>query len=104
MTGGAGHLWALKLRMPRGSLFKHHSFPSGIIHCGIRWHLRFPLSYQDVVDLLAEREINVDRLTVYRWVQEFGPEITKRTEKNLRRATVGWHVYGTAPCLPETQK
>ena len=54
--------------------------------------LRFPLSYQDVVDLLAERGINVDRSTVYRWVVKFGPELTKRTEKHLRRASVDWHV------------
>ncbi|SDX95744.1 hypothetical protein SAMN05444358_12011 [Ruegeria halocynthiae] len=41
----------------------------------------YPLSYRDVVDLLSERGISVDRSTVYRWVTKFGPEITKRTEK-----------------------
>lgn len=34
----------------------------------------------------------VDRSTVYRWVQKFGPELTNRTEKYLRRASVNWHV------------
>nr|WP_255006455.1 DDE-type integrase/transposase/recombinase [Roseovarius sp. M141] len=28
----------------------------------------------------------------YRWVQKFGPELTKRTEKHLRRASLDWHV------------
>ncbi|MEP3035408.1 MAG: IS6 family transposase [Pseudoruegeria sp.] len=53
------------------------------------------LSYQDVVDLRAERSITVDRSTVYRWVQKFGPELTKRTEKYLRCARLDWHVDET---------
>lgn len=28
-------------------------------------------------------------------VQKFGPELTKRTEKNLRRASLTWHVDKT---------
>ena len=40
--------------------------------------------------LLAERGV-----TVNRWVQEFGPELTKRTERHLRRASVNWHVDET---------
>jgi len=77
------------------SQFEHHRFPHAVMLCAVRWYLRFPLSYQDVVDLLAERGINVDRSTVYRWVIKFGPEITKRTEKHLRRASVDWHVDET---------
>ncbi len=65
--------------MPRQSPFKHHRFPRDMILCAVRWYLRYPLSYQDVVDLLAERGVTVDRSTVYRWVQKFGPELTKRT-------------------------
>lgn len=81
--------------MPRRSAFKHHRFPRGVILCAVRWYLRFPLSFQDVVDLLAERGICVDRSTVYRWVIKFGPEITRRTERHLRRAVVDWHVDET---------
>ena len=43
--------------MPPMSPFKHHRFPRGIILCAVRWYLRYPLSYQDVVDLLAERDV-----------------------------------------------
>lgn len=81
--------------MARESPFKHHRFPRYLILCAVRWYLRFPLSYQDVVDLLAERSVEVDRSTVFRWVQKFGPEVTKRTEKYLRRASVDWHVDET---------
>ncbi|WP_424991256.1 IS6 family transposase [Fluviibacterium sp. S390] len=81
--------------MPRMSPFKHHRFPREIILCAVRWYLRFPLSYQDVVDLLTGRGITIDRSTVYRWVQKFGPELIRRTEKQLRRASIDWHVDET---------
>ncbi|WP_282121158.1 IS6 family transposase [Ruegeria atlantica] len=81
--------------MSRKSPFKHLRFPRKIILCAVRWYLRFPLSYQDVVDLLAERGVDVDRSTVFRWVQKFGPDLAKRTEKHLRRASVDWHVDKT---------
>ncbi len=39
----------------------------------VRWYLRFGLSYRDVKELLAERGITVDHVTVFRWVQRFTP-------------------------------
>jgi IS6 family transposase len=39
----------------------------------VRWYLRYGLSYRDVEELLAERGIAVDHVTIYRWVQRFTP-------------------------------
>ena len=39
----------------------------------VRWYLRYGLSYRDVEELLAERGIEVDHVTIYRWVQRFTP-------------------------------
>jgi transposase, IS6 family len=39
----------------------------------VRWYLRCGLSYRDVEELLAERGVEVDHVTVYRWVQRFTP-------------------------------
>ncbi len=39
----------------------------------MRWYLRYGLSYRDVEELLAERGIQVDHVTIYRWVQRFTP-------------------------------
>jgi hypothetical protein len=44
-----------------------------MIVLAVRWYLRFRLSYHDVEELLAERGIEVDHVTVYRWVQRFTP-------------------------------
>jgi transposase, IS6 family len=48
-------------------------FPPDVIVLAVRWYLRFGLSYRDVEELLAERGIEVDHTTVYRWVQRFTP-------------------------------
>jgi transposase, IS6 family len=37
----------------------------------VRWYLRFGLSYRDVEELLAEGGVEVDHVSVYRWVQRF---------------------------------
>jgi transposase, IS6 family len=38
-----------------------------VIVLAVRWYLRFGLSYRDVEELLAERGIEADHVTVYRW-------------------------------------
>ena len=39
----------------------------------VRWYLRYGLSYRDLEELLAERGVEVDHVTLYRWVQRFTP-------------------------------
>jgi transposase-like protein len=46
-------------------------FPPDVIVLAVRWYLRFGLSYRDVEELLTERGVEVDHVTVYRWVQRF---------------------------------
>jgi transposase-like protein len=53
--------------------FAGFCFPPDVIVLAVRWYLRFGLSYRDVEELLAERGIEVDHVTVYRWVQRFTP-------------------------------
>ena len=55
------------------SAFVGFRFPSEIIVLALRWYLRYGLSYRDVEELLAERGIEVDHVTVYRGVQRFTP-------------------------------
>jgi IS6 family transposase len=68
--------WHMKTRRPRPpviapSAFAGFCFPPEVIVLAARWYLRFALSYRDVEELLAERGIEVDHVTVYRWVQRF---------------------------------
>jgi IS6 family transposase len=58
--------------IPR-SAFAGFCFPPEVIVLAVRWYLRFALSYRDVEELLTERGIQVDHVTIYRWVQRFTP-------------------------------
>ena len=49
-----------------------------MIAVAVRWYLRYGLSYRDVEELLAERGVTVDHVTIYRWVQRFTPEFIER--------------------------
>ena len=64
---------AVKMVIER-SAFAGFRFPPEIITVAVRWYLRYGLSYRDVEELLAERGVTVDHVTVYRWVQRFTPE------------------------------
>ena len=56
--------------------FAGYRFPPDLILLAVRWYLRYGLSYRDVQELLAERGVDVDHVTIYRWVQRFTPLVT----------------------------
>lgn len=56
------------------SVFAGFRFPLEVISVAVRWYLRYGLSYRDVEELLAERGVTVDHVSVYQWVQRFTTE------------------------------
>jgi transposase-like protein len=59
--------------LPPKSAFAGYRCPAEVIVVAIRWYLRYNLSYRDVEELLLERGIEVDHVTIYRWTQQFTP-------------------------------
>jgi len=52
-------------------LFKWRQFEPEVILQAVAWYLRFFLSYRDVEELLADRGLHADHVTVWRWVQRY---------------------------------
>jgi transposase-like protein len=46
--------------------FTGFRFPPDVIVLAVRWYLRYGLSYRDVEELLAERGVDVDHVTIFR--------------------------------------
>ena len=57
--------------------------------------LRFSLSYRDVEELLAERGLRADHVTVWRWVQRYAPEVERRLRRDLKPTNDSWQVDET---------
>jgi transposase-like protein len=80
---------------PYRSAFAGFRFPPEVIVLAVRWYLRFGLSYRDVEELLAERGIEVDHVTVHRWVQRFAPLLADAARFGRHRVGDRWHVDET---------
>ena len=76
-------------------LFKWRQFEPEVILLAAGWYLRFSLSYRDVEELLAERGLHADHVTVWRWVQRYAPEIQRRLRSRLRPTNDSWRVDET---------
>ena len=77
------------------SVFAGFRFPREVISVAVRWYLRYGLSYRDVEELLAERDVTVDHVTVYRWVQRFTPEFTEAARPGRHAPGDRWFVDET---------
>jgi IS6 family transposase len=76
--------------------FKWRHFHSEIILLCVRWYLRYALSYRDLEEMMLERGLSVDHTTIYRWVQEYAPEIEKRCRPHLKACNDSWKVDETS--------
>src|SRR3546814_10936607 len=65
--------------------FKWRHFQGDVILWAVRWYCRYPISYRDLEEMLAERGISVDHTTIYRWVPCYAPELEKRLRWFWRR-------------------
>ena len=68
------------------------AIPTGGHSAAVGWYLRFSLSYRDVEELLAERGLLVDHVTVWRWVQRYAPEMERRLRSKLKPTNDSWRV------------
>ena len=80
---------------PPRSSFTGFRFPLKVILLAVRWYLRYSLSYRDVENLLAERGIVADHVTIYRWVQRFTLELIDAARPSRHVAGDRWFVDET---------
>jgi transposase-like protein len=61
----------------------------------VRWYLRFGLSYRDVEELLSERGVEADHVTVYRWVLRLAPLLAEAARPCRHAVGDRWQVDET---------
>jgi IS6 family transposase len=76
------------------SAFTGFRFPPDVILLAVRWYLRYAVSYRDLGSC-SERGIEVDHVTLFRWVQRFTPELIDAARPNRHAVGDWWFVYET---------
>jgi transposase-like protein len=79
----------------RPVLFRGRHFEDVIILLCVRWYLRYSLSYRDLEEIMAERNLTVDHVTIWRWVQRYAPILNQRVRRELRRPNRSWRIDET---------
>ncbi len=77
------------------SPFRWRHFAPETILMVVRWYLRYSLSLRDVEELLAERGLEVDHTTIWRWVQRYAPELEQRLRSHRQPTNDSWRVDET---------
>ena len=83
------------MQRKRPALFRGRHFEDQIIVLCVRWYLRYSLSYRDLEEMMAERNLGVDHSTIARWVLRYGGELNKRIRRELRHPNRSWRVDET---------
>src|SRR4026209_1128716 len=79
----------------RPALFRGRHFEDVIIILCVRWYLRYSLSYRDLEEMMLERGLSVDHVTIWRWVQRYAHILNRRIRRELRRPNRSWRVDET---------
>ncbi len=72
--------------------YSRHRFPSSIIQHAVWLYFRFPLSFRDVEDMLAERGIDVSYESVRRWSVKFGLAYAYKLRRSRSRPDARWYL------------
>ena len=76
-------------------VFKRRRFPAEIILLCVRWYCKYAISYRDMSEMMQEGGIDVDHMTVFRWVERYAPEIEKRASWYQGLRSDSWRVDET---------
>jgi hypothetical protein len=75
--------------------FKGRQYSGEVILTAVRWYLRYPLAYEHVAELLAERGLAVDASCMWRWVRAYAAELNKRCRPHLKATNKSYRVDET---------
>jgi hypothetical protein len=80
------------MRRDRPALFKGRHFEPEIIILCVRRSLRYALNLRNLEEIMAERSVHVDHVTIWRWIQRYAPELSRRCRPELGRTNGSWRV------------
>lgn len=77
------------------SIIKWKHFQSDIILLCVRWYLKYPLSYRNLGEMMAERGLSITHTTIMRWVSQYSPILDQQVRKHLNKTNASWRMDET---------
>jgi putative transposase len=75
--------------------FKGVHYPKSVILHAVFFYVRYAVSYRDLEEIMAEREVQVDHATLNRWVVKFAPQIAAPAQARMRPIAKSWRIDET---------
>ena len=79
----------------RDPMYRQRAFDADVIELCVRWYATYRLSYRDLVEMMAERGVEVAHSTILRWVTRYVPEFEKRWARFSKPVGTSWRVDET---------
>ena len=70
--------------------FRGRHFRDEVIVLCVRWYLRYPLSYRNLEEIMAERGLAVDHSTIAGWVLTYATVLNERIRSEMRHPGRSW--------------
>jgi transposase-like protein len=65
-------------------LFRGRHFEDVVLLLCVRWYLRYSLTYRDLKEIMAERNLAIDHVMIWRWVQRYAAILKQRIPPEMR--------------------
>jgi len=75
--------------------FSGTQFPKDVILYAVFFYVRYSVSYRDVEEIFAERNVKVDHSTLNRWVIKYSSSLALAAKKNKRAVATSWRMDET---------
>lgn len=72
--------------------FKGSHYPRDVILYAVFFFLRYPVSYRDLEEIMAERGVNVDHSTLNRWVVKYAALVSEEARKRKAATAKSWRM------------
>jgi len=70
-------------------------YPKSVILYAVYFYVRFPVSYRDLEEIMAERGVDLDQATLNRWVEKYAEMIAKEAHRRKAPAGQSWRMDET---------
>ena len=74
---------------------KGKHYPKDVILFAVFFYVRYPVSYDDLEEIMTERGVDVDHATLNHWVIEYGPLVADEAQKRKQQTVSSWRMDET---------